>query len=145
MTNRAQHIRPQGTNDQVSDDELLNVIADFLDMGHVENIVAMFKEDARYYAWTGPLLTDERFSVRLGVSVLFEHLIIVRPEDVELAIPSLALQLENKHPWVRGEALSVLGIIRSDTALRLVESRLSDTSPQVAEVARDILGIDIDG
>jgi hypothetical protein len=43
-------------------------------MGHVENIVAMFKQDPRYYAWTGNLLQDERFAVRLDVSVLFEYL-----------------------------------------------------------------------
>ena len=34
---------------EVSDEELLKVIADFLEMGHVENIVAMFADDPRYY------------------------------------------------------------------------------------------------
>ena len=131
--------------EQVSDQELRQVIADFLEMGHVENIVAMFKQDSRYYDWTGLLLTDERFAVRLGVSVLFEHLIIDRPNDVHLAIPSLALQLKNKHPWVRGEAANVLGIIASEEAHTLIRSMLTDSSPQVAEVARDILGIPGDG
>ena len=37
----------------VSNQELKKVIADFLDMGHVENIVAMFRHEPRYYAWTG--------------------------------------------------------------------------------------------
>lgn len=145
MTNKAQHIRPTGTNDQVSDNELLKVIADFLEMGHVENIVAMFKQDVRYYEWTGPLLTDERFAVRLGVSVLFEHLVHERPQDVARAIPSLALQLKSQQPWIRGEAINVLGIIGNEKALSLVATMLSDNSPQVVEVARDILGLEADG
>jgi len=40
---------------QVSDEELQRVIADFLDMGHVDNIVAMFRRDPRYYDWTGEI------------------------------------------------------------------------------------------
>ncbi|RUM42691.1 MAG: hypothetical protein DSY80_06765, partial [Desulfocapsa sp.] len=50
---------------EVSDEELLKVIADFLEMGYVENIVAMFKQDQRYYDWVGDLIKDQRFAVRL--------------------------------------------------------------------------------
>ncbi len=55
---------------EVSDKELLKVIKDFLEMGHVENIAAMFRQDPRYFQWSGDILDDERFNVRLGVSVL---------------------------------------------------------------------------
>lgn len=134
---------PQKSNQQagktVSDEELLQVIADFLNMGHVENIVAMFKQESRYYDWTGILLTDERFAVRLGVCVLFEYLIEDRPEDVALAIPSLVRQLEHEESWVRGEAVHVLGIIGSREALIWVEKMTADPDDQVVEVARDIL------
>ncbi len=123
----------------VGDEELLAVMADFLEMGHVENIVAMYKQEPRYYEWTGQLLTDERFAVRLGVSVLFEYLIEQRPEEVRLAIPSLTEQLENSESWVRGEAVNVLGIIGGEDALTLVKKMVRDPDDQVAEVARDIL------
>ena len=123
----------------VGDEELLAVMADFLEMGHVENIVAMYKQEPRYYEWTGQLLTDERFAVRLGVSVLFEYLIEQRPEEVRLAIPSLTEQLENSEFWVRGEAVNVLGIIGGEDALTLVKKMVRDPDDQVAEVARDIL------
>ncbi len=129
----------QTTNRTVSDDELLAVMADFLEMGHVENIVAMYKQESRYYEWTGRLLTDERFAVRLGISVLFEYLVEQRPDDVRLAIPSLTEQLENTKSWVRGEAVNVLGIIGSEDALVQVEKMVEDPDSQVAEVARDIL------
>lgn len=123
----------------VSDEELLQVIADFLAMGHVENIVAMFRQEPRYFAWTGRLLTDERYTVRLGVSVLFEHLLECCPQRLSLAIPGLIAALGHEAPWVRGEAASVLGIIGTPEALAPLPGLLDDQSPQVVEIVRDIL------
>jgi hypothetical protein len=125
--------------DQVSDDELKKVIKDFLDMGHVENIMAMFRHDPRYYAWTGEILDDERFNVRLGVSVLFEELQLLQPERLVLAIPSLARLLQSASALIRGEAINVLGIIGTDTAMSLVRTMLDDPSPQVREMAELVL------
>ena len=124
---------------EVSDEELLKVMADFLEMGHVENIVEMFKQDPHYYEWVGPLLTDERFAVRLGVSVLFEYLIEERPGDVELAIPSLSEVLKHETPWVRGEAISVLSIIGTPPTTAIIQTMEKDPDPQVAAMVQDIL------
>jgi len=123
----------------VSDEELLKVIADFLEMGHVQNIVEMFKQDTRYYEWVGTLLTDERFAVRLGVSVLFEYLIEERPQDTDLALPSLAKALKHETLWVRGEALSVLAIIGSHNAMAAIKTLENDTVPEIAAIVQDIL------
>ena len=128
-----------------SDEEMLQVIADFLAMGYADNIVAMFRQEPRYWDWAGRLLTDERYAVRLGVLVLFEQLVVLCPEKLPLAIPSLAAQLDNPVDWVRGEAVSVLGLIASDSALDLVRSQLVDRSPQVREIAHDILGLPFHG
>jgi len=125
---------------EVSDEELLKVIADFLEMGHVENIVAMFKQESRYYNWVGTLLEDERFAVRLGVSVLFEYLSEDCQDQLHLAIPSLAAALQHKTPWVRGEAISVLELIASDEAMALIKTMIDDPAPEVAALVRDILG-----
>ncbi len=125
--------------DGVSDSELKKVIADFLEMGHVDNIFEMFKRDNRYYSWVGELLDDERFAVRLGVAVLFEELKIHCKDDICLAVPSLCRALETAPPHVRGEAVNVLGIIGSDEALDCVRGALADESPQVREVAEDVL------
>ena len=132
-------IKRKSTADEVSDEELLKVIADFLEMGHVENIVAMFKQEPRYYQWTGDLLLDERFAVRLGVSVLFEYLADERPDQVKLAVPSLAKVLNHEMPLVRGEAVSVLAIIGSDDARNLIGTMTDDPAPEVAGLAVDIL------
>lgn len=127
------------SRNNVSNQELKRVIADFLDMGHVENIVAMFRHEPRYYAWTGDILRDERFSVRLGVSVLFEELRDLQPDKIELAIPSLVQLLDSKEPLLRGEAVSILGIIGSDRALAHVRGLHNDPSPRVREVVELIL------
>jgi len=126
---------------EVSDEELLQVIADFLEMGHVENIVAMFHQDPRYFAWTHQLLTDERFAVRLGVSVLFEYLKERCPELMVRAIPGLITALGDSREWVRGEAAKVLGIIGTPEALAPLPALLEDDSSQVVEIVRDILGL----
>lgn len=125
--------------DEVSDKELKKVIADFLEMGHVENIFEMFKRDSSYFSWTGEILDDERFAVRLGVSVLFEELKVHCPEEVHLAVPSLCRLLEKSPPHVRGDGVTVLGIIGGDEAMACVQKALEDESPQVREVAADVL------
>jgi hypothetical protein len=125
--------------DEVTDEELKKVIADFLEMGHADNIFEMFKQDVRYYTWVGELLDDERFAVRLGISVLFEELKMHCPEDMHLAVPSLCRTLNEAPPHVRGDAVGVLGIIGNDAALEGVRKALQDESPQVREVARDVL------
>jgi len=124
----------------ISREELLKVIGDFLEMGHVENIVAMFKQDDSLYDLTGDLIRDERFAVRLGMAVLFEELVRIRPHDTGKAIASLVPLLKETSPVLRGEAANILGLINTDAALRPLEPLRSDPDPQVAEIVGDILG-----
>ncbi len=123
----------------VSDDELKKVIADFLDMGHVDNIIAMFRHDPRYYGWTGEILRDPRLSVRLGISVLFEELRNREPDQLDLAIPSLIELLSAEEPLLRGEAVSLLGIIGSNRAMARVRQQQNDPNPQVREMVQLVL------
>jgi hypothetical protein len=124
---------------EINDNELKKVIGDFIELGHVENIVAMFKQDTSLYRFTGDLLQDERFAVRIGMAVLFEELVTVRPKDVPLAIPYLLPLLQDKTPWVRGEAANLLGIIGNPEALMHLKQLVNDPDPQVSEIVRDAL------
>ncbi len=124
---------------EVSDVELLKVIKNFLEMGHVENIVAMFEREPRYFSWTGSILDDERFQVRLGISVLFEELQARQSEYVERAKPGLLPLLESDRAYIRGEALSVLAIIGGSDLRSHAETMLLDMDPQVQEIAADII------
>ncbi len=128
---------------EVSDTELKGVIADFLDMGLVENIVAMFRREPRYYAWSGELLNDSRFQVRLGMAVLFEELHGVDPDAIDLATPSLIalLQATPLLPlFIRGDALGLLAIINSERAMGAVRALTHDDDIQLAAMARELLG-----
>jgi HEAT repeat protein len=119
--------------------DLLKVIADFLELGHLENIVAMFKQDTSLYNLTGKLVRDERFAVRLGLAVLFEELAVVRPNDLPYAIPSLLPLLQEENPLLRGEAATILGIIGTRAALQLLLPLRDDPDPQVREIITDII------
>ena len=122
-----------------SNQGLVTVIGDFLEMGHVENIMAMFKQDASHYGLTGELLRDERFMVRMGVAVLFEELKGIRPVDISLAIPALVPLLTDETSWVRGEAVNILGIIGSQEALAHIRPLANDPEEQIREMVGDIL------
>jgi len=124
---------------QISQEELIEVIKDFLEMGHVDNIVAMFDRDPRYFSWTGTILDDERFAVRLGVSVLFEELQARGNRSLHQAVPSLERLLDAEQPLLRGEALSVLAIIGSGNIRDQAERMHNDSDPQIREIAADIL------
>ncbi len=125
--------------DEISQDELIRVIKDFLEMGQVENIVVMFDRDSRYFPWTGTILDDERFNVRLGVSVLFEELQARGNRSLHLAVPSLEKLLDSDQPLLRGEALSVLAIINPETLRQQAERMRHDSDAQIREIATDIL------
>lgn len=124
------------TQSTVSQEETLKVIGNFLDMGHIENIIAMFRHDAEYYSWTGDILTDERFNVRLGLMILFEELVLTEGEAPKAAVASLIDTLQHEEPLYRGEALALLGIIDDATALPHIQKCLHDVSPQVVEAAQ---------
>ena len=119
--------------------DMLQVIGDFLELGHVENIVAMFKQDRSLYNLTGDLLRDERFTVRLGIGVLFEELAAIHPREISLATPSLLPLLQEQNPILRGEAATILGIIDSRDALKHLIKLKDDPDPQVKEIVTDIL------
>ncbi|MDG4475669.1 HEAT repeat domain-containing protein [Thiovibrio frasassiensis] len=119
--------------------EMIAVIGDFLELGHVENIMAMFRQDPSLYALSGELLRDERFRVRMGMAVLFEEMMAIHPQEVALAIPSLLPVLSEETVWMRGEAVTLLGIIGTTEALAHLKPLADDPEPQIREMVGDIL------
>lgn len=118
---------------------MVKTIAEFIELGHVENIVSLFKEEKEYYQYVGELIRDERFMVRMGLAVLFEELAVARPQDVLLAVPSLLPVLQEEKPYLRGDAATLLGIIGTEEAKAQIRKLLNDPDAQVKEIAADIL------
>ena len=129
--------------DKDYDIDLLKVIGDFLELGHVENIVAMYRQDSGLYSLAGDLIRNERFAVRLGTAVLFEELAALQPNETSLAIPSLLPLLREANPLLRGEAATILGIIGSHAALQHLLPLKNDPDPQVREIITDILNQEV--
>lgn len=124
---------------QPDDADLLQAIADALAMGHVENILIFLRSEPWRIAWAGRLLDDERLAVRLGLAVLFEHLVELGPEQMAPAIAGLAKQLANPLDHIRGDAAGLLITIGSPEALELLQPLLQDSSPEIVEMVRDAL------
>jgi hypothetical protein len=123
---------------EIGDEEMIKTIADFIEMGHIDNIIAMFKQKTDYYRLTGELIQDERFMVRMGIVLLFEELGVERPKEISLAIPFLTPLLTEKTPrYVQGEVLTILGMIGGAEALGYVQRYLDHPDPQLAEIAGD--------
>lgn len=123
-----------------SDKEMIVVISDFLEQGLADNIVSMFKAESTYYHLIGEVLQDERFAVRMGLVLVFEELVAMGVEDVSLALPVLRPLIEKETPpFIRGEAVTILGIIGTDDSLALLKPLVADDDPQVSEIAKDFL------
>jgi HEAT repeat protein len=58
---------------------------------------------------------------------------------VALAIPALLPILGEETPWMRGEAVNLLGIIGTPEALALLKPLADDPEPQIREMVQDIL------
>ena len=125
---------------EVSMSEMKKTIADFLELGHVENIISLFKKETVYYCLAGDLINDERYMVRMGMVILFEELVKIRPEEVKLAVPSLInLMRQEISMNVRGDALTLLGVIGGPAADAQLKHYANSEEPQLAEIARDFV------
>lgn len=125
----------------VSAAETRKVIADFLEMGLADNIIAMFRQDETLYDWTGLLLDDERFMVRMGMVVVFEELVkteggVKTARAIEALLPLLKAEAP---AYVRGEAVTILGLIGTEEAVRHIRQLLNDPDAQVREIVEDLL------
>lgn len=121
-----------------SDKEMITVISDFLEQGLAGNIVSMFKAEPTYYPLVGEILRDERFAVRMGMVLVFEDLVAEGLPEVSRALPFLAPLISPETPaFIRGEAVTILGMIGTAESLAFLKDLVADDDPQVAEIARD--------
>jgi hypothetical protein len=124
-----------------SDTEMITVISDFLEQGLADNIVSMFKAEPLYYHLVGEILKDERFAVRMGLVLVFEDLVAAGISEVVQAIPVLVPLIGiDVQPFIRGEAVTVLGMIGTAESLAAIAPLVSDDDPQVAEITKDFVG-----
>ncbi|NOZ25916.1 MAG: HEAT repeat domain-containing protein [Nitrospirae bacterium] len=120
------------------DEELREMIADYMQKGFLENIVDMFKHDTSLYSMVGELLKDERVRVRIGVAALLEELGKERPGEARLAIAPLMSLLGHDNPTIRGDAAYLIATVGGEEELEALKPLLNDPEPQVAELVREL-------
>ncbi|MDO8281698.1 MAG: HEAT repeat domain-containing protein [Thermodesulfovibrionia bacterium] len=115
-------------------DEMKKMIADYMESGFLDNIIAMFRQDKSLYSIIGDIIGDERLRVRIGTIALVESLIDEDYVHLHAAIPGIAEQLHNSIPSIRGDAAHLLGIIGHKDALPYLVKAQDEGHEHVKEV-----------
>lgn len=123
----------------MEDNEMRAMLIEYMEKGFLENIIAMFRQDRSLCRFVAYMLGDEQIRVRLGATALVEELAGEHRDGFDAAIPGLINLLKHENPTIRGDVLSVLGIIRAGSARAAIEACLTDVHPGVREAAQEAL------
>ena len=123
----------------MNDSEMRDMLIDYMGRGFLDNIIALFRQDATVYRFIADMLGDDNIRVRLGATALVEELAREHRNELKTAIPGLIALLGHENPTIRGDAASVLGMIRDETSVAALQACLKDSHPGVREAARDAL------
>ena len=123
----------------MQDQEMKEMLIDYMGRGFLDNIIALFRQDATVYQFIADMLGDDNIRVRLGATALVEELAQEHRDELKTAIPGLIALLRHENPTIRGDAVSVLGMIRDETSVAALQACLKDDHPGVREAAREAL------
>lgn len=118
---------------------MLKLLADHMESGFLDNIIALFRKDESLYPLIGDMLADERVRVRLGTIALVETLADEVPDKVKRAIPSIAGLLKQSSATIRGDAVYALGIIGDREALPFLKDAAEDGDDQVRQAVQEAI------
>ena len=119
--------------------DLIKMIADYMEGGFLDNIIAMFRQDGNLYAHVGELLTDERMKVRIGVTALLETLKTEDPENVRKAMPYILPLLQNKNPVIRGDTAYLIGLIGNNEEIPALQKLIGDEDENVRSIVSEAI------
>lgn len=115
------------------------MIADYMEVGFLENIIAMFKRDKSLFSLLGHLMSDERGRVRVGAVALVEELKEEYNDEIVKVIPDIAKSLKDTNPAIRADAVYLLGIIGHRDALPYLSEVLNDKDGLVKETIEETI------
>lgn len=119
--------------------DLVQLIADHMENGFLENIIDMFRHDSNLYQLIADLIQDERVRVRIGITALMEELKKLDAENISGAVPVLLPLLDHAEPFVRGDSANLLGIIGDRNTLSYLEKMLADENENVRLIAKEAI------
>ncbi|MBF0318548.1 MAG: HEAT repeat domain-containing protein [Nitrospirae bacterium] len=116
---------------------LYDMIADYMEKGFLDNIIDMFRYDPDVYPVAPRLISDERIRVRLGAIALLESLAEIGYAHLGEIADAIAPLLSSDNPLIRGDAAYGLGIIGLDRHIPTLETLLNDETQDISEAALD--------
>ena len=123
----------------MNDIEMKAMLIEYMGRGFLDNIIAMFRQDMSLCRFIAAMLGDGNIRVRLGATALVEELAGEHRPQLKDAVPGLIELLKHENPTIRGDAASMLGIIKDAGAGASLQEALQDSHPGVREAARDAL------
>ncbi len=123
----------------MNDNEMRSMLVDYMGRGFLDNIIALFRQDASLYRFIADMLGNDNIRVRLGATALVEELAGERRNELRVAVPGLVALLGHDNPTIRGDAAFVLGIIGDRGAKEALQASLKDRHAGVREAAREAL------
>ena len=123
----------------MQDQEMKDMLIDYMGKGFLDNIIALFRQDPSVYRFLADMLGNDNIRVRLGATALVEELAREHRIELKSAVPGVVALLRHENPTIRGDAASVLGMIRDDASAGALQECLQDSHPGVQEAARDAL------
>jgi HEAT repeat protein len=113
---------------------MLELIADHMENGFLENIIDMFKHDRGLYSIVPDLMSDERSRVRIGTVALIENLRDTHVDEVAALVKDVAGLLKNENPAVRADTAYLLGTIGHEDAVEYLKDALDEKVEPVRQV-----------
>lgn len=121
------------------DDEMRAMLIEYMNKGFLENIMALFRQEPELCRFIPDLMGAEQIRVRLGTTALVEELAVYERDKLLVAVPGLAALLGHENATIRGDAASVLGMIRDRAAGEALRKALQDAHPGVRAAAKEAL------
>src|SRR3990172_5858602 len=123
----------------MADEKLKKMIADHMEAGLLENIIAMFRHDRSLFGLLDYLMSDERGRVRLGAVALVEALKEGFRDDIVKEVSRIAGGLKNPHPVIRADAAYLLEVIGDKSALPYLMDSANDENAAVREMLKETI------
>ena len=119
--------------------EFVTLLSGDLENGNVDKVVGLFQYNNTLYATIGKMLKSGSMLVRLGINMLLEDLLELKPDEVKLAIPYILPLLQDENPTIRGDAADLIGMIGGDDEIKQLNPLLNDPHSQVVEIVEEAI------
>lgn len=123
----------------MTDNELRDMLIEYMGKGFLENIIDMFKHEPSLFKFLPDLIRSDNTRVRIGAAALVEELRESHKKEIEPIIPELVKLLNEADQTLRGDIAYILGLTGSPLAVEPLKKLSEDASPDVRKVAQEAL------